>query len=103
MKNAGVYKTIDGGLSWRPAHHGLANTHVKSLLIDSRNPRNPVRRHDRWNVQDARWRRELVAGSAMEPTCLMDLQDNSHLYARDENGIYETTGPRQHLERPCML
>jgi len=38
MKNAGVYKTIDGGLSWRPAHYGLASTQVESLLIDSQNP-----------------------------------------------------------------
>ncbi len=90
MKNAGVYKTIDGGLSWRPAHQGLANTQVESLLIDSQNSR------------------ILFAGTMLDGIfktenggenwywvgdgtyLLMDMQDNSHLYARDENGIYET-------------
>ncbi|KAA0254799.1 MAG: tetratricopeptide repeat protein, partial [Chloroflexi bacterium] len=34
LQNAGVYKSIDGGLSWRPAHQGLSNTQVESLFID---------------------------------------------------------------------
>ena len=38
MKNTGVYKTIDGGLSWGPASRGLTSMQVESLLIDSQNP-----------------------------------------------------------------
>ena len=91
MDNAGVYKSIDGGLSWKPSHNGLLNTQVVSLVIDFQNP----------NI--------LYAGTMMDGVyktedgglnwfrigngihLLMDHQDSSHLYARDENAIYETT------------
>ena len=90
MMNAGVYKTIDGGLSWRPAHHGLASTQVESLLIDSQYPRilYAVTMDGIYKTEDGgeNWFR-IGDGTYL----LMDNQDNSHLYARDENGIYETT------------
>jgi photosystem II stability/assembly factor-like uncharacterized protein len=90
MQNAGVYKTIDGGLSWRPAHHGLANTQVESLLIDSQNPNilYAGTMDGIYKTEDGgeNWFR-IGDGTYL----LMDYQDNSHLYARDENGIYETT------------
>jgi photosystem II stability/assembly factor-like uncharacterized protein len=90
MKNAGVYKTIDSGLSWRPAHYGLASTQVESLLIDSQNPRilyaGTIGGVFKTEDGGENWHR-IGNGTYL----LMDLQDNSHLYARDENGIYETT------------
>jgi photosystem II stability/assembly factor-like uncharacterized protein len=90
MKNAGVYKTIDGGLSWRPAHNGLASTQVESLFIDSQNPRilYAGTMGGIFKTEDGgeNWFR-IGEGTYL----LMDYQDNSHLYARDENGIYETT------------
>ncbi len=90
MKNAGVYKTIDGGLSWRPAHRGLANTQVESLLIDSQNPHilYAGTMGGVFKTEDGgeNWSR-IGDGTYL----LMDMQDNPHLYARDENGIYETT------------
>jgi photosystem II stability/assembly factor-like uncharacterized protein len=90
MKNAGVYKTIDGGLSWRPAHQGLASAQVESLLIDSQNPRilYAGTMGGVFKTEDGgeNWFR-VSEGIYL----LMDMQDNSHLYARDENGIYETT------------
>jgi len=89
MKNAGVYKTIDGGLSWRPTHQGLANTQVESLLIDSQYPRilYAGTMGGVFKTEDGgeNWFR---VGNGIY--LLMDLQNNSHLYARDENGIYET-------------
>jgi photosystem II stability/assembly factor-like uncharacterized protein len=89
MKNAGVYKTIDGGLSWRPAHYGLASTQVESLLIDSQNPRllYAGTMGGVFKTEDGgeSWFR-IGDGIYL----LMDTQDNSHLYARDENAIYET-------------
>jgi photosystem II stability/assembly factor-like uncharacterized protein len=89
MKNAGVYKTIDGGLSWRPAHQGLASTQVESLLIDSQNPQilYAGTMGGVFKTEDGgeNWFR-IGKGTYL----LMDWQDNSHLYARDENGIYET-------------
>jgi photosystem II stability/assembly factor-like uncharacterized protein len=90
MKNAGVYKTIDGGLSWRPAHNGLMSTQVESLLIDSQNPRilYAGTMGGVFKTEDGgeSWRR-LGDGAYL----LMDKQNESHLYARDEMGIYETT------------
>ena len=37
-ENAGIYKSIDGGLSWRPAHNGLGATRIDSLIMDPSNP-----------------------------------------------------------------
>ncbi|MFZ5819814.1 MAG: WD40/YVTN/BNR-like repeat-containing protein [Chloroflexota bacterium] len=89
MKNAGVYKSIDGGLSWRPAHQGLASTQVESLLIDSQNPRilyaGTIGGVFKTEDGGENWRR-IGDGTYL----LIDYQNNSHLYAHDENGIYET-------------
>jgi photosystem II stability/assembly factor-like uncharacterized protein len=90
MKNSGVYKTIDGGLSWQPAHHGLVSMQVESLLIDSQNPLilYASTMGGVFKTEDGgeNWSR-VGDGTYL----LMDMQDNSHLYARDENSIYETT------------
>ncbi len=89
MKNSGVYKTIDGGLLWQPAHYGLVSMQVESLLIDSQNPRilyaSTLGGVFKTEDDGENWRR-VGDGTYL----LMDLQDNSHLYTRDENGIYET-------------
>jgi len=37
-QNAGVYKSIDGGLSWQPVHNGLGRAPINALLIDPQNP-----------------------------------------------------------------
>jgi len=37
--HAGIYKSIDGGISWRPFHNGLKDAHVLSILIDPNEPR----------------------------------------------------------------
>jgi photosystem II stability/assembly factor-like uncharacterized protein len=37
-QNAGIYKSIDGGVSWQPAHQGLGGAWVSSLVIDPQNP-----------------------------------------------------------------
>ena len=36
--NAGVFKSIDGGISWRPIHNGLERAAIISLIIDPANP-----------------------------------------------------------------
>ena len=90
MKNAGIYKSIDGGLSWRPSHFGLLNTHVQSLSINPQNPQilyvgtlgGIFRTEDggkNWSQIDTR------------NYLLMDPQNGSHLYSRDSDGIYEST------------
>jgi photosystem II stability/assembly factor-like uncharacterized protein len=90
MKNSGVYKTIDGGLSWLPVNQGLVSKKVEALLIDSQNPlilyAGTVGGVFKTEDGGENWSR-VGNGTYL----LMDLQDNSHLYARDENAIYETT------------
>ena len=90
MKNSGIYKTIDGGLSWQSASQGLVSMQVESLFIDSQNPRilYAGTLDGVFKTEDGgeNWHR-IGDGTSL----LMDLQDNSHLYARDENGIYEST------------
>jgi photosystem II stability/assembly factor-like uncharacterized protein len=90
MKNSGVYKTVDGGISWLSAHDGLVNMQVESLLIDSESPLilYAGTLDGIFKTEDGgeNWSR-IGEGIYL----LMDMQDNSHLYARDENTIYETT------------
>jgi photosystem II stability/assembly factor-like uncharacterized protein len=90
MKNSGVYKTVDGGLSWLSAHDGLVNMQVESLLIDSQNPlilyAGTLGGIFKTEDGGENWSR---VGEGIY--LLMDYQDNSHLYARNENAIYETT------------
>jgi len=90
MMNAGIYKTIDGGTSWRPAHHGLQNTRVEALLIDPQNPRilYAGTLAGIYKAEDGaeNWRR-IGNGNSV----LMDPQNTNHLYARDADAIYEST------------
>lgn len=90
MMNAGVYKTVDGGLSWQPAHHGLVSMQIESLLIDSQNPSllYAGTMGGIFKTEDGggNWSR-IGNGTSL----LMDMKNNSHLYTRDENDIYETT------------
>jgi photosystem II stability/assembly factor-like uncharacterized protein len=90
MKNAGIFKSIDGGLSWRPAHQGLAHSHVTSLLIDFQDPRILYAGTDAgtYKTEDSG---ENWYKFAEETYLLMDPQDSSHLYKRDSGAIYATT------------
>jgi photosystem II stability/assembly factor-like uncharacterized protein/tetratricopeptide (TPR) repeat protein len=38
-ENGGIYKTINGGLSWLPVHNGLGRARVDTLAIDPDDPR----------------------------------------------------------------
>jgi photosystem II stability/assembly factor-like uncharacterized protein len=90
MKNSGVYKTVDGGLSWSPVNQGLVSKKVESILIDSQNPlilyAGTIGSIFKAENGGENWSR-VRDGTYL----LMDWKDNSHLYARDENAIYETT------------
>jgi tetratricopeptide (TPR) repeat protein/photosystem II stability/assembly factor-like uncharacterized protein len=37
-EDAGVYKSIDGGISWQPAQKGMERAAVSTLIIDPKNP-----------------------------------------------------------------
>jgi tetratricopeptide (TPR) repeat protein/photosystem II stability/assembly factor-like uncharacterized protein len=36
--NAGIYRSIDAGQSWQPAHNGLGGSRITALLSDSQSP-----------------------------------------------------------------
>ncbi len=38
--NAGIYKSIDGGVSWKPVHNGLGRASIYTLVIDPLDPSN---------------------------------------------------------------
>lgn len=37
-QNAGIYRSIDGGISWQPVQNGLGGTQIGSLVMDPQNP-----------------------------------------------------------------
>lgn len=39
LKNSGIYKSLDGGLTWHPIKQGLPNAQVRSLLTDPNDPK----------------------------------------------------------------
>jgi len=88
MQHAGAYKSLDGGLSWKPSSQGLESKRLSSLLID------PAIPHTLYAVTEGgifktvdggeRWR-FLRDGRGL----LMNPQDSSILYAESQS-IYRT-------------
>ncbi|NQU29336.1 MAG: hypothetical protein HQ525_01575, partial [Anaerolineae bacterium] len=89
MRNAGVYKSINGGLSWKPMLQGMENSQIRSMVIDHQNPNilyagtmdsiyKTLDGAETW--QTIRWRGELS----------MDPEDSSHIYALAYGDINET-------------
>ena len=84
-ENAGIYKSIDGGLSWRPAHNGLGATRVDSLVIDPSNPQilfAGVLLDDVYKSTDGgeHWQKaNIVSQSASISQVVMDPNDRLHL------------------------
>jgi photosystem II stability/assembly factor-like uncharacterized protein len=89
MRHSGVYKTIDGGVSWRPIFSGFKNTQVESLVVDPKNP--TVLYAGTWGgiykTQDGGKNWAKVGNGAF---LLLDPQNNSHLYAGESGTLYET-------------
>ena len=99
--NAGIYKSIDGGLSWRPVHNGLGRAWIHTLVIDPRDPHTlyagvslggvykTADGGESWGAVNAGildykgW--EWISAVVMDP------QDSQHLYYTPNNGIYEST------------
>lgn len=90
MENAGIYKSIDGGLSWQPSHFGVSNSNAESLAIDPQNPQilYAGTMGGIFKTEDGggNWSR-IGEGNYI----LMDPQNSAHLYARDSDNIYEST------------
>jgi photosystem II stability/assembly factor-like uncharacterized protein/tetratricopeptide (TPR) repeat protein len=98
-ENAGVYKSIDGGISWQPAHNGLGRAWIHSIVIDPENPRTvyvgvstggvykTTDGGQTWFEANTGFRNFGWEGAAM---LAMDPQDSQHLLFTAQNGLYET-------------
>jgi len=97
---AGIYKSLDGGLSWQPVLNGLGRSAVSSLVIDPQEPDTlyaGVLLGGVYKTTDgARTWQPInegidVPGGAFLATVVMDPTDHNHLYYTDSLGLYETT------------
>jgi len=98
-ENAGVYKSIDGGLSWQPAHSGLGRATVLSLVMDPANPAILYAGTELDGVykSDDRAQTWRSASAGIElpgwndvGVVAIDRQNSQHLYYTHGFGLFET-------------
>lgn len=99
-QNAGIYKSIDGGLSWKPAHSGLGRASIHSLAID---PLNPSLLYagtlpaGLYRTTDAGQSWQVVAGGFdlnvkwVASLVVIDPQESRHLLYSPAFSLYEST------------
>ena len=97
-QNAGIYKSIDGGLSWAPVHNGLGRAGIASLIIDTGDSNTLYAGTYFGGVYKTRdggkiWQ-EISSGLNDSPggfvtgLIQMDPGNNQHLYFTDGGGFY---------------
>ena len=98
-KNAGVYKSIDSGISWQPIHAGLGRATINSLIMDPRDPKilyagtllggiyKTIDGGLTWKAMNAG---VGIPGHEWLAIVVMDQQDSQHLYFTDAGMLYET-------------
>ena len=103
--NAGIYKSIDGGLSWWPIQNGLGAASIDSLVIDPERPvvlYAVVNNLGVYKTADGGQIWQAVnqgLGDIWPPrTLVMDPQDSLHLYFSTANRLYETADGAQSWE-----
>jgi len=97
---AGIFKSIDGGISWQPVQNGLKRADISSLIIDPEDPDTlyaGVVLDGIYKTSDGAqtWQPINegleVPGGPLLATVAMDPTDHKHLYYTDSLGLYETT------------
>ena len=98
-ENAGVYKSINGGISWQPVHNGLGRAWIHSIVIDPADPRTVyvgVSTGGVYKTMDGGqiWFEANTGlsdfGWEGAATLALDPQDSQHLLFTAQNGLYET-------------
>ncbi|MEW6567648.1 MAG: tetratricopeptide repeat protein [Chloroflexota bacterium] len=97
---AGIYKSINGGLSWQPAMAGLGRAWVLSLAIDPRAPHTlyaSVSNGGVYKTADGgeTWQPvnegiDYLSGWECVSIVVLDPQDSQHLYYTHSQQIYES-------------
>jgi len=98
-ENAGIYKSINGGISWQPMHKGLGRAWILTLVIDHEDPQilyAGVSLGGVYKTMDGgeNWQavNEGIDFHMWECVSIvaLDRQDSQHLYYSPSRGIYET-------------
>ena len=98
-EGAGIYKSIDGGLSWQPSQNGLPRSDISSLVIDPEEPKTlyagltlggVYKSTDSGQTWQAGNQGIDIPGGAFLATVAMDPADRTHLYFTDSLAVYET-------------
>ena len=94
-EGAGVYKSIDGGLSWRPIMLGLPRSRVYSLTIDPNNPQTIYIGLDEGDIYKStnggeKWDVFYTGKNSTETFVVIDKNDSSHIFLGMEDQITQT-------------
>ncbi len=96
--NAGVFKSIDGGVSWQPAQNGMAGASIDTLVIDPQEPDTlyaGVYRGGLYRTTDggANWVSygpKFEYGDGVDSIVLIDPRDHLHLYYAPKGLYFES-------------
>jgi len=91
-RDAGVFRTLDGGLTWIPAREGLTFVPIRELAIDPLEPARIYAGTDYdgiWVSEDSAktWSQTSYNGEFIAFNILIDPADNSVIYAGEAGGI----------------
>jgi photosystem II stability/assembly factor-like uncharacterized protein len=92
---AGVFKSVDGGDSWRPMNAGLTDARVSALALDPRSPGTAYAGIDGRGVfkrVDGRWR-AATTGLTSEGVhaVAVDPRDPANVYAGTDGGVFKSS------------